>query len=229
LRQVLRRMRAADRQQIAEDEERHAVNARFIGRFGLGLDARDVLVGCKTSLYLLAIHAAVGRRLDQHLAVGEVTALTEIQFHQPLLHACRVGRPGDQPVAVDGVGLAFDLVTRINETGRRRGVDHALAVRIIAFNRAELGGEVVLPAHAFARHPWVEQIWMEAHFHRNVRLERDRPLEMALADVAPGANYVRDDIDGQRSHGAPPARRHTKLPISQRQPSDKSRCARPEN
>ena len=47
LREMLRRMGAADRQQVAEDEERHALDAGVLGRIGFRLDARDVLVGGK--------------------------------------------------------------------------------------------------------------------------------------------------------------------------------------
>ena len=73
----------------------------------------DVLVGGETPAHIVGIEPAIGRRLHQHVDVGEIAAVAEIQFHQPLLHlggfADRFG-PVNQPVAIDGVGLALDEI-----------------------------------------------------------------------------------------------------------------------
>ena len=134
-------------------------------------------------------------------------------------------RPQDQPVAVERVGLPLHLVDRVGETlfGGRRG--DAAGNALVALGRAELGGEVFVPAHAFARHPWIEEIGVVAHFNRNIRLERQRLLKTSFSDEAPRANHVGNDVDRQAVYGlgrawrpreSVPAR--LSRPITRRQP-----------
>ncbi len=78
-----------------------------------------------------------------------------------------------------------------------RGVDDALAVGVVALDRAELGDEIFLAADAFARHPRIEEVGTEPHLDRDLRLERNRLLQEALADIAPRAYHVGHDIDRQ--------------------------------
>ena len=106
-----------------------------------------------------------------------------------------IAGPGDQPVAVDGVRLALDLVAGIVEAGGCGDIDDALAVGVVALDRSEFGDEIILAAHALARHPGVEQIRAEAHRDRNLGLERDRLFQITLAHVAPGANHVGNHVD----------------------------------
>ena len=49
-------------------------------------------------------------------------------------------------MAIDGVGLAGDAVEVIHEAFLARRRDDALGIRLVAVDRAELGGEVLLPA-----------------------------------------------------------------------------------
>ena len=79
--------------------------------------------------------------------------------------------------------------------GRR--VHNALAVGVVTLDRAELGDEILLAADAFARNPGIEKVGTEAHLDRNLRLERNRLLQEAFADVAPWAYHVGHDIDRQ--------------------------------
>src|SRR5262249_59702995 len=72
---------------------------------------------------------------------------------------------------------------------------------------AELGGEIVFSANAFARHPWIEEIGPKAHLDRNVGPQRDRLFQPALADKAPRAADVGHHLDWQGcAHGGPPLR-----------------------
>ena len=100
-------------------------------------------------------------------------------------------------MTVEGVGLPFDLVARIAEARKGRGIDDALAVGVVALDRAELGDEILLTADAFARNPRIEEVGTEPHLNRNLRLERNRLLQEAFADIAPWANHIGYDIDRQ--------------------------------
>src|SRR5919198_221528 len=83
LRQVFGRMGAADREEPAEDEAWHAVDAGFLGGVRLGLDVGDILVRAEPAPNVVAIHAAIHGRLHQHITAGEVAAFAEIERHQP--------------------------------------------------------------------------------------------------------------------------------------------------
>ena len=73
------------------------------------------------------IEAHIAGRFRKHCLVGEIGTFREIQFHQPLLHlrglADLIG-PVNQPMAVGRIGLAAQLVDRVDEAilrCRRRG------------------------------------------------------------------------------------------------------------
>src|SRR5262249_59458374 len=147
LRQVLRRLRTADREQAAEDEAGYTLDAGFLGPIGFGLDAHDVLIAGESLAHIVRVQAAIGSRADQDLAVGQVAAFAEIEFHQPLFHASGVrSSPQDQAVTVERVRLAFDLVAGVGQAGIGGGIDHALTIAVVALDRTELGGWIVLAA-----------------------------------------------------------------------------------
>ena len=104
-------LRTRHREHAAQDEARHAVDAGLLGLFGLGRHAIDVAVAGEPLAGEPAVHAAVDGRPHQNLAVGEVGAFGEVEFHQPLLHLARVagaagiGGPQDEAMAIGRVGL----------------------------------------------------------------------------------------------------------------------------
>jgi hypothetical protein len=103
----------------------------------------------------------------------EVAALAEIKFHQPLLHGPRLAflcGPADQPMAIERVGLALDQIAVVAQPGCRRCLDHAIVAAVVAFDRSELGGQVLLAADAFARDPRIEEIGAETHLDGDFRL-----------------------------------------------------------
>ncbi len=191
------------RYSAAQDEAGHAVDAGLLGGIRLLLDLGHVFVGSKPAAHIVGIKAAVGGCPHQHLAVGEISAFAEVELHQPLLHAGGIAAglgPTDQAMAIERVGLSLDVVDRIGESlGRCRGGD-PLGDAAITFRRAELGGEVFLPADARAWDPRIEEIGPEADLDGNLRLERDRLLQPALADEAPGTDDVGYHVDRQ-GHG----------------------------
>src|SRR4029078_2592156 len=106
-------------------------------------------------------------------------------------------------------------------------IDQALAVGVVAFDRSELGDEIVLAAHSLARNPGIEPIMTEAHRDRYPRLERNRLFQVSLAHVAPGANHVGNDFDRQWRHERSSMREESRLSLGLRQPWDRCRRAPP--
>src|SRR3954470_9861236 len=89
----------------------------------------------------------------QLLAVGEVGAFGEIKLHQPLFHlrvSADVARPQDQPMAVERIRLSRDLVHLVVEALRLGSLRDTAGDRLVAFRRAELGGQVLVTADALA-------------------------------------------------------------------------------
>ena len=107
----------------------------------------------------------------------------------------------DQPVAIDGVGLALDQIGPVRQPLLARRGNDASGNALVSLDRAELRGQVFVAADALARHPRIEEKRPEVHLHGNVRHQRERALDPLLADVAPGAHDVRDDIDLERFQG----------------------------
>src|SRR5438105_3572040 len=121
--EIIRRLRAADREAGIENESRYALDARVLGGIGFALDGFDIVIAAKPPPDQIAVQAAILRGLDQNFAIAEVGALREVEVHQPLLDARRIGgtaRPADQAMTIARVGLAADLVGRIDEPFRRR-------------------------------------------------------------------------------------------------------------
>ena len=101
-------------------------------------------------------------------------------------------------MAIDGVGLALDEVRPIGQPLLARCRHDAAGNALVGIDRTKLGGEVIFPADTLARHPGVEEERPELHLDRNVRHERQRVLDPLLADIAPRAHHVGDDVDLQR-------------------------------
>lgn len=101
-------------------------------------------------------------------------------------------------MAIGRVGLPRDQFRLVDEALFARSRDHAPGYALIGFDRAELGGEIVLAADAFARHPGIEEERTEIQLDRNIGHERERALDPVLADIAPGAHHIGDDIDLER-------------------------------
>ena len=107
--------------------------------------------------------------------------------------------PADQPVAVERVRLPLILSMCVGEAFRGGRGDDALGDAVVALGRAELGGQIFLARDAFARNPVVEEIGAPMHLDRDVGLERERLFQAALADEAPRADHVGDDVDAKRA------------------------------
>src|SRR5579885_3781062 len=105
------------------------------------------------------------------------------------------------------IGLTANLVHRIGQPfrGRRRG--HTLSDALVALWRTKLSGEVLLARNALARDPVVQEIWMPMNLDGHVWFEPDGLFQPALADEAPRANHIGNDVDAHRrliGHGRAP-------------------------
>ncbi len=118
-----------------------------------------------------------------------------------LCHVAIGGGPSNEPVRVEriradlhGIEIECDAIG-IAECVQRfmRPVDGCLT--------AELGGEMLLVVHAFRRQVGVELIGTP--LHRDLQLSADigdRLVEPRLAQIAPRADDVGDDIDADGLH-----------------------------
>jgi hypothetical protein len=100
------------------------------------------------------------------------------------------------PGVEDGAHGAHQLLVRV---GGERVPRLLLVDLLVALGRAEFGGQILLAADALAWNPGIEEIRAEAHLDRDLGLEGDGLLQQTFADIAPGADDVGDDIDGQWS------------------------------
>ncbi len=199
--ELLGRLGAGHRVFLREHKRRHAGDALIGGVLGLRRDQRHVFIGRKTRADVVGIEPAIDGRLHQHIGVGEIAAIAEIQFHQPLFHlggfAVGIG-PVNQAMAVDRVGLPLDQVRPVREALFIGRGDNASGDALVGLGRAELRGEVFVAADALARHPGIEKERPPADLDRHIRHQRQRVLDAALADVAPWAHHIGDDVDVKR-------------------------------
>ena len=146
---------------------------------------------------------ALARRFDQHRMVADIAALLEIELEQalrqPVLHVRAGGsRPADDAVRVERVGRDLDGVeVEVDAVGLAERLDAGvdLAMRSSLPNLAE---HVALAVHAFGRDGRVELERPPAHLDIDVARLRRSPVEPLLADEAPRADDVRDDVDRER-------------------------------
>jgi hypothetical protein len=104
----------------------------------------------------------------------------------------------NQPMAVDGVGLSLDQIGPVDKTLFVGGGDDAAGDALIGFGRTEFCREVFVAADPLARHPGIEEERPPVDLDRHIRRQRQRVLDAALADVAPRADHVGDDVDLKR-------------------------------
>src|SRR5262249_41890634 len=144
--------------------------------------------------------------------VGEIGPFSEVELHQVLLDArgiAAVSRPQDEAMTIKRIGLAADLVGGIDQTFRgRRGAD-ALGDRSVTRNRTEFGFEIGLAIDAVGRDPRIEEIGLVFDLDRYRGIKRQRAFETVLADIAPWADHIRDDVDMHPRGGR--SGRHMKL------------------
>ena len=170
-------------------------------------DAFGVLVAVEIGAGLVRIHPGVGGEFDQGFPVADIPALHETgpeqSLHDRILQAGpasrilgRTARPVDQPVRIEGVGLARHPAEIEVEAGRRPGLPDCGVDVFGPFDAAELGGQVRFPVHAPGRHVRIELERPPADKDIEVRRPSGQCLlEPALADITPRTDRVGNDID----------------------------------
>ncbi len=98
-------------------------------------------------------------------------------------------------MTIERVGLPADLVGIIDQAFHGGGGRDALGDHGIALGRAEFGFQISLAVDAFARDPGIEEIRAPIDVDGDIGGERDGAFEPALADIAPRADDVGDDVD----------------------------------
>ena len=145
--------------------------------------------------------------------IADIGALLEIELektvHQGFLRLrTRAARPPDGPVCVQCVGRNFNGVERKVDARAAAGLGDALVGDLQLVAAPELGFHVFAPVMAFRRNCRIELVWPPGNGNVEVVQLSQRCLEIALADVAPGADDIRNDVDVNVSfagHGSRPS------------------------
>ena len=192
-------LRAGNAETLGEDEERHAGHAEPL-RLG-DFRAHFFFVGAVGEQLFddLAIHAAFVRRLDQQRAIADVAALFEIELEQPVDDfVLRAGqeRPADQPMRVERIGRARDFVEGEGDAFLGAERLEAFMRRLDAPVIAEFVDHIGAPLETLFGNARVELIGAPMDRDRLALLLGEGALQPLLAEIAPGADDVADDVDG---------------------------------
>src|SRR5262249_35845826 len=181
-----------------DDEAGHAVDAEppgiDVGCHNFG----SAYAVCEVAARGRAVDAGAAGTLDQDVEVADVEHPLEVgpeQLGNDLVLAAVLAGPMDQAMRQHGVGRPPDqreleLDARLAAAFGDRLVDLARPVAA-----AELRAPIVAARTAPGRHVGVEREGPPGHRHVGAAAQRQRALEAALADVAPRADRVRDDVD----------------------------------
>ena len=183
-----------------QGEARHALDAGVARHAIGGGDFLEAGVARQHGRDLVALKSALDTETGQHLGIADVGTVAEIAFEQRLddtvLHAALAGEP-DQAMGVERVGRARQPVEMELQADGGRGLGDALVELARALGAAELGQPILGALDALARHVGIELEGMPGDGEVQALLveEGERAFEMALADVAPWADRVGDDVD----------------------------------
>ena len=132
--------------------------------------------------------------------VADVAAFDEVgaehRLHRRVLHAVLPGEP-DQPVRVDRVRRPRHQIGAERQADGRRRLGDPLIQRRRLLRAAELPGAIGGAVAALLRHVGIELERVPVHREAQplLRQRRQRALQLALADIAPRADRVGDDVD----------------------------------
>jgi fatty-acyl-CoA synthase len=193
-----RLLRARNRITLFKDEARHGVDANAPRRTVFGEHVGEPVVASKEASRLGAIEALAHRDFNKPRGVAHIDAFDEIGPEQRLDEP--VGAPSalgasHQAVRVLRVGSRHDALERKRDADRGARFARALIDSLRVMRAAELEREVFVPRHTVGRHVGIELEWPPGNLGFDVRPLRQRALEPALADEAPGTDHVEHDID----------------------------------
>jgi hypothetical protein len=189
-----------------EHEAGHAADADAGGGRLVGPHRVAEVVAGEQGRGVVLLQAGFGGQPDEEVVVAQVGALGGVGAHQAFPHgiaAAAVVTEVQEPMdveAVDGAGVGQSVVETC--VGRERGDRPQARVDL-------LGRHPEVTPHPFGDRRRAAagpgRIELEAAVPdgdgRAVLESVERGLEAALAEVAPGADDVRPDVDGDRGHG----------------------------
>jgi hypothetical protein len=194
----LGRLGAHDDISSAEDEGRHARDAH---RPRLGILRRHA-VAIRLAREQPPHHRAfepdgLGCR-HQHVMRAEILPGDQVAAEklagQAVLRAFDT-RPSHQAMGVERVRLPRDPVEMQLEPCGGGGLLHLAVNPPRGRLAAEFGGEMTLPVRAFRWNVGIELKGPPADRERVLFRRLQRPVETRLADIAPGAARIRDDVE----------------------------------
>lgn len=194
----LRCLGAGDCVAAVEDEAGNPGNAYLSRLEVFEPDGVEAALGFELGPRHLAVETGFDGDLDQAICIADVDAVFEIaaeqQLDETVLAALLAGR-ADQTVSVDGVRRPFDAVE--GERNALLGTDlEYLIIDIPGMcRRAEFGDEIDTSVHTFGWHIRVELKRPPRNLDVEIRSRGERALKPALADEAPRANDVGDDVN----------------------------------
>ena len=196
-------LRARHAETASKYEKGHARHADRLGLSDFPLHGVDVRPVFEQASDQIRIEAAFGGDVEQRRAIADIAALDKIGVKQPVDHralGAAGSRPPDQAMRVERVRRTgdpvegegqVDLGAELNQT-----VVHHLQLAVVS----ELPRHVRLAVESALRNGRVELVGAPADDDR-LGLVRERRGEALCAEIAPGANDVAHDIDGQRLVG----------------------------
>ena len=191
---------------FGEDHGRHASDAHFLPALFQRTDGGGVALVVQHVFRFGAVEACLFDGGEQNFAVGDILAAAEIGVEEGEFERClllRVFRPVQELVGVEAVVDA--LVWRAVERDAERagdGVHVAAAGGGLFAGGAVFAGDMFRDVFAFGSHLRVQLERMPADVGLKAG-DFERLFELAVADQAPGADDVGDDVylDG---HGFAP-------------------------
>ena len=198
-RQRLRLLRADHQHFTADQKTRHAGNAQ-IARGGIIIAGLfNIGIGGKEAGNQRRVHIMRGGNIKQHLGFANILSLFEIAREQrlrDLMLKASAGRPTNKPVSVHGVGCSGDFVKGEVDAGsfsHRHDVFHNMFATI----GAKFGAHLFFAVIALWRCCRVKLEGTPHQIDRHIAQTCQRGVKLALANKAPRANHIGDDVELQ--------------------------------
>ncbi len=184
----------------------HAVDAHFLRRLDFGDDQITIGVGGEQRGDNRAIEASFFGDIEQHRVVADIAAFLEIGREQGrddlvLRLAAFDHRPMDQPMRIERVRADLDRFEIEGDADLSAEIGQHLMRLRHALLAAELFGQRFLLVDAFLGIIGIEPVRPPVGVDADLVLHLGNgKLQPRLAEIAPRADDIRDDVDGDTLH-----------------------------
>ena len=193
---------------LRDQKGRHGANPFGAGVRVAGTDVIGVgIIGQKPRRHR-PVHASRRRDIGQNTRIADIAPLAPIGAHDGRDHGRLPPlkpRPMDQPVCVQRVGHPPGGV-RVNFGPGSAACLFQPQMHLDQAVLSELRGQIVVLVDALGGHIGVQLERVPFNAKRVVGMGLKRAIEIGLADIAPGANRIGEDIKPDH-HGRPAGRR----------------------